>query len=454
MTSAASGPDSPSTLTQPGPDRRELGSFGVRGKEEASTMRIVVHDYSGHPFPVQLSRELARRGADVLHLHCPSYATGKGALERRAGDPPGFRSLGVQLRRPVQKYSLWKRPLQERELANRLVGPVESFRPDLVLSGNTPIVAQALFQSACYRRGYPFLFWQQDIYTLPMKTMLQRRVPFAGRPLGRAVVALEGALLRRSAAVVTISSDFLPVLEAWGVPLDRIHVIENWAPVEELPVRTKDNPWAREHGLVDKRVLLYSGTLGLKHDPELLVCLARRFRDRADIRVVIITGGYGSDYLSRAVAEHGLENVLILPFQPYERLPEVLASGDVLLVLLEPEAGVFSVPSKVLTYLCAARPLVAAIPRANLAARVIERSGGGIVTDPREAKAFADAVERLIDEPEVAARLGANARRYAEAEFGIEAVANRFEGVFHQVVNHRYGIRSVRPDALNGAVRG
>jgi colanic acid biosynthesis glycosyl transferase WcaI len=414
-------------------------------------MRIVVLDYSGHPHQVQLSRELARRSHDVLHVHCPSYLTGKGALERRPGDPEGFCPEAVALGAPLRKYSLWKRPLQEREFASRLIGPVSSFRPDVVLSGNMPILAQALFQRACRRRGYPFIFWQQDVYTLPIKTMLGSRVPLVGGILGRAIVALEAALLRRSAAVVAISEDFLPILQAWNVPRHRVDVIENWAPIAELPTLPKNNKWAREHGLAGKLVLLYSGTLGLKHDPELLVSLARRFQHRHDVRLVVVTGGYGSNYLRRAAAEHNLENLIVLEFQPYDRLPEVLASATVLLVILEPEAGVFSVPSKVLTYLCAARPLLAAIPRANLAARVIAQSGGGIVTDSRNAPSFMRAAERLLTEPEFARTLGENGRRYAERAFDIIEVADAFERVFAKALHSH---RSASEHRVNRGSKG
>ena len=40
----------------------------------------------------------------------------------------------------------------------------------------------------------------------------------------------------------------------------------------------------------------------------------------------------------------------------------MLASADVLVALLETDAGAFSVPSKVLTSLSAGRPILAAIP--------------------------------------------------------------------------------------------
>src|SRR5687767_1156478 len=76
-------------------------------------LRVVVHDYVGHPFQVHLSRELARRGMDVLHLHCSSFRTGKGALDD-AGDE-GLRVEGIVLSREFARYSPWTRIRQERE---------------------------------------------------------------------------------------------------------------------------------------------------------------------------------------------------------------------------------------------------------------------------------------------------------------------------------------------------
>ena len=66
--------------------------------------RIVVHDYSGHPGQAQLSRALARRGYDVHHQHCPSYATGKGALEAGAADPPTLSFEPCEMRGAFERY--------------------------------------------------------------------------------------------------------------------------------------------------------------------------------------------------------------------------------------------------------------------------------------------------------------------------------------------------------------
>ena len=54
-------------------------------------MRILLHDFAGHPFPAQLSRELASRGHTVTHAFCGVVTTGRGDLSRRTDDPPALR---------------------------------------------------------------------------------------------------------------------------------------------------------------------------------------------------------------------------------------------------------------------------------------------------------------------------------------------------------------------------
>src|SRR5207248_1981594 len=135
----------------------------------------------------------------------------------------------------------------------------------------------------------------------------------------------------------------------------------------------------------------------------------------------------GADWL----AEHGRDEpgLRLLAYQPYDRLPEMLASADVLVAVLEPEAGTFSVPSKILTYLSAARPLLVSVPADNLAARVVERSGGGVVVRPGDSAAFLAAAGTLLDDAELREQLARRARAYAEASFDVDAVADRFEAV-------------------------
>ena len=378
-------------------------------------MRVVVHDYFGHAFPAQLARALARAGHEVLHLHCSSFVTGKGRLARTDADPPGLEFEAVDLGRPFAKYDVLRRVGHERKTARALAEHVRRFQPNAVLS-IAPLLVQAELLRTAQALGAGFVFWQQDVVSMAARRVVGRRSRLVGAAAERAVAELERRLLQRSDAVVVISEDFVPLLRRWGVDESRVEVIENWAPLDELPALPRGNAWARDHGLDGKPVFLYSGTLGFKHDPALLLELAR-WAGRRDAVVVVVSEGPGADWL----AEQGRDEpgLRLLPYQPYDRLPEVLASADVLVAVLEPEAGTFSVPSKILTYLCAARPLLVSVPADNLAARVVERSGGGIVVRPGDTPAFLAAAETLLADGELGKSFATRARAYAEAVFDL-----------------------------------
>ncbi|OWY62311.1 hypothetical protein B7486_59110, partial [cyanobacterium TDX16] len=319
-----------------------------------------------------------------------------------------------------------RRVRQERRYAARFRERIDLTGVDAMLCCNVPLLALDQVQRDVARAGVPFVFWQQDVYSLAMRDAA-RQVPLVGGTLGQRFVRIEQRILRESQAVVTISPDFVDLLVEWGAPRERLHVVENWAPLEDLPVVPQANGWAASQRLGARPVVLYAGTLGMKHDPSLLITLAEALGDDAD--VVVVSEGQGADWLRQEAAARRLEHLRVLPFQPMAALPEVLATADVLVALLEPGAGAFSVPSKVLTYHCAGRALLAAVPSANLAARIVERAGSGIVVPPGEHLALARAARELVEDPDRRTRLGAAGREYAEATFDIDRIGDRFEQV-------------------------
>jgi glycosyltransferase involved in cell wall biosynthesis len=396
-------------------------------------VRVVVHDYFGHAFPAQLARALARRGHEVLHLHCSSFVTGKGRLTRTDDDPPGLEFAAVDLGQAFAKYDVLRRVAHERKTARELAERVRDFRAQGVLSIG-PLIVQRELLRASHGLGAGFVFWQQDVMSVAARRVMGRRSSLVGAVAELAVARLERGLLRASDEVVVISEDFLPQLRRWGIAAADASVIENWAPLDELPQMPRETAWAEEHGLTGHAVLLYSGTLGFKHDPSLLLELAR-WAGRHGAVLVVVSEGPGADWL----AEHGRDEpaLRLLPYQPHERLPEMLASADVLVALLEPEAGAFSVPSKVLSYLCAARPLLVSVPADNLAVRVVERSGGGVVVRPGDTAALLGAAERLLADKELRAELGRRGRAYAETAFDIDAITRRIEEILERAGRRR-----------------
>lgn len=389
--------------------------------------KIHVHDNSGHPFQVQLSRALAARGHQVLHTYMATFESPKGRLQRGPGDPPTLRIEGIDLGRPFPKYSYYRRWQQEREYGRALAAVLERERPDVFLASNTPLDMLAVAQRACARLGIRFVFWVQDLYGYAVAQLLGAKYGPAGRLVGAWYRHKERELLAASDHAIQITEDFRPFLQEAGLTAGKITTIPNWAPLDELPLRHKSNAWSRAHDLDHSFVFLYSGTMGLKHNPKLLLELAQAFRDDAQVRVVVVSEGLGADWLREAVTAAGLTNVLLLPFQPFEAMPDVLGGANVLVAMLEDSAGVFSVPSKILTYLCSGRPILLAAPMQNQAVKLITETGSGRCCPSGEPEKFVGLASTMRNDLVLVDELGKSARAAAESRFELARISRHFE---------------------------
>jgi len=404
-------------------------------------VRIAVHDFAGHPFQVQLSRELARRGHATLHLYLRDLPGPKGPLEPSPADPPGFVCAPLSLGRPLEKYSLLKRCFAHREYSRILASRIREFRADVVLSANTPIDVQRHLMRDCHKHGVGFVHWMQDLYCRALRTVLHQKLGYAALPLAAYFDNLERQVCERSDAVVFITEDFRTYARQERFRIARAEVIENWAPLHDIVPAPRRNPWRRRFGFDDKLVLLYSGTLGLKHKPELLFQLATALKDRDDVVVVVVSEGLGRTYLESQLQRTPAKNLVLMDFQPYAEMSDVLGSADILLAILENDAGTFAVPSKVLSYLCAGRPILLAAPHANLAARTVAQADSGICVDPDDGAGWIAAARRLAEEPELRRVLAGNARRYATTTFDIGAIGAKFEAILREALQETVSAR-------------
>ena len=395
-------------------------------------MRILVHDYAGYPYAAQLSRALARRGHEILHVFSSSVPTPQGGIERRPDDPATLQFKEIKLSRTIEKGKLRLRRKLEIEHGHRVGEEIRRFRPDFVLSGNSPLDSQNHIWRVCRALGVPAVYWLQDLIGVATHLILSERFSVAGRVIGRHYANMERRLLRNSAAVVAITEDFSTILAGFGLRAGRIHVIENWAPLEEVPVMPKVNDWARGFGFDETFNFLYCGTLGMKHNPDVLVRLSQAFAGNSEVRVIVATEGIGRRVLEERKSKLKLDNLVLMDFQPFTEVPSMMGAADACLVLLEPSAGVYSVPSKTLSCLCSARPVLMAVPEQNLAARIVRRAEAGILCSPDDHAEFVAQARVLYEDRELRERLGQSGRRFAEQAFDIESVADRFESLFRE----------------------
>src|ERR1700730_19207799 len=168
-----------------------------------------------------------------------------------------------------------------------------------------------------------------------------------------------------------------------------------------------------QHRLSDKFVFLYSGTLALKHNPDLLWALAEHFEADPDVVIAVAASGVSYDALKARSALEAKPNLVFLPLQPMDVFPDVLGAASVLVALLENDAGPFSVPSKVLSYLCGGRPILLFAPPSTPSLRLVDEAAAGLCIPAGDRRAFVAAADRLRNSQHTCAKLGAAGRAYA-----------------------------------------
>ncbi len=395
-------------------------------------MRIIINDFGGYPFPVQLSKHLAALGYNVLHTYVSNIQTPHGNMEA-AGNHINLKIVPIVLINEFKKYSFIGRYKGELEYAKKVNLIIEDFKPDIFLSANTPLFAQDILFHKCKKKEIKFIYWCQDIHSIALENYLTRRLHFIGKAISNFFRKKELRLLQQSDFVILISEGFNSIFKKWGISQKNIAVIENWGPISEIELKPKSNSWSKKLKLDLKLVVLYSGTLGIKHNPDLIYQAAEHFNFNNNVCFVVISEGTGADLLTKLKHKKKINNLIILPYQDYSELSNVLAASDILLSILEESAAMYSVPSKVLTYLCAQKPIVLSISKKNLSAQIVKESQSGYCVEPNDFNGFIESISILINDAGLRKNIGYNGRKYAEENFDITLIANKFTDIFNKV---------------------
>lgn len=309
--------------------------------------------------------------------------------------------------------------------ARALVGR-RPFKPDAVLAMSPPLTLGAAGWLAARRWRVPYVFNIQDVFPDVAVELGAIRNP--------TVIRMASALERwsyRRASTVTVLSEDLQANVRGKEPKADVRVIPNFVDTQTIAPRPETDPqvaaYRAENGLTGRKVVMYAGNVGFSQSLELMIEAARQLADRSDTVLVINGGGSAREELEQQAA--GLDNLRFVDFQPKERLPAVLAAGDIHVVPLKRGLAASSVPSKTYSIMAAGRPLVASVDEDTEVARVVEGAGAGVAVPPDDPHAFVAAVTKLLDSPEAAAEMGRAARSFVEEWASPAAVAEQYEAV-------------------------
>ncbi|MEH2075703.1 MAG: glycosyltransferase family 4 protein [Nostoc sp.] len=418
-------------------------------------MHILIYSYNYYPEPIgiaplmtELAEGLVKRGHEVRVITgMPNYP------QREIYD--GYRDRwyvteqknGVTIQRSYlrikSKPNLVDRLLLELSfIFTSLPQAFKGKRPDVIILTVPPLLGIL---------PATILSW---LYNCPLVLNVQDILPEAAVRIGllknkwmiRTLAVLEKFAYRTAHTISVIADGFRENLVRKGVPVNKIVCIPNWVNVNFIrPLPKQNNSWISSHQLNGKFIVLYSGNIALTQGLETVIEAAVCLRHIRDIVFVIVGESKALQRLQEYCLLHRADNVLLLPLQSREKLPEMLAASDVGLIVQKRNVISFNMPSKIPLLLASGRPIVGSVPANGTAARAIELSGGGIIVEPESPDAMAAAVHDLYTDPIVCARLGHAGRQFAEENYSLEQALDRYEWLFSHIVANRKSTIGILP---------
>ena len=302
-------------------------------------------------------------------------------------------------------------------------------RPDVVLTMSPPLTLGVPGWIIARLRRAACVFNVQDIFpdvAVEVGAISSPRVISVLR-------ALESFVYKRADAVTVLSSDLRDNVAAKIGRQDpaKVRVIPNFVDTERIRPAAPDTAYRREVGAGDRTVVMYAGNIGFSQPLELVLDTARRWTDRDDV-LFVINGG-GSERARLEAAAHDLDSVVFVDFQPPDRLPEVLASGDIHLIALRTGLARSSVPSKLYSILAAGRPVFASIDPGTEVSRVLDENRCGVSVPPEDLDAFESALAALVAATDERRGMGERGRTFVESWASPAAVAVTYQELFAEL---------------------
>ena len=245
----------------------------------------------------------------------------------------------------------------------------------------------------------------------------------------RLYAALDRVALRGFDKVVVVSDAVADILRRWGVAPDKVSTIFNGVDIERFKEATptlRHEIAPQDHSLVGFVGRLVPGKGG-----ELLLRAAQKvLAVHRKTTFVLVGDGPSRRGWETLATELGIgQHVTFAGVR--DDMPGVYASLDIVVLpsLIE------SMPMCLLEAMAAGKPVIAT--RVGAVPKLIIPEQTGLLFDSADVNGLATHILRLLEDPELACRLGQNGRAHASRHFSAEAMAKSYRGQYEKVLARR-----------------
>ena len=371
--------------------------------DTSTIMKILVSDYSGHPFTFELSQHLSKRN-EVIHGYAQYFETPKANFNEKL-QGKNLKIFPIKINKKFKKDNFLLRRSMDISYGNKMVDLIKVQKPNIVICSNTPLDPLNKITSYCKENKIKSIFWMQDIYSVAINKILKKKIPLLGRIIGFYYFLLEKKCEYNSDKIVVIASNFKKFIDKKN--LSKTSVIENWSPIIK-PKKRIIKFYKRKFNPLNKFCFIYSGTLGYKHNFKLFIKIAERFPEAV---IIISSSGKFASKL-KEISKKQLPNIKVTNWVNYNNFSSFLSIADAFIVTLDSDASTFSVPSKIYAYLTIGKPILGSMPLENFGSKKIKRMKAGYISKPGDNKTFMNNCAKLINSKKLRKIFFKNSKNY------------------------------------------
>ena len=261
-----------------------------------------------------------------------------------------------------------------------------------------------------------------DVHESLAKSILSKPYLPAGirRPIAMGAQAAEFVMARAATAIIAAT----PAI-ARQFPPGKTITIQNFPILGELAAPTRrpyqDRP----------PVALFSG--GITRHRGVIEMVEAIGETSHNARLSLV-GSFGrADTEAEARSISGWERVDFHGWQPRSALPDLMGEARVGLVLFHPEPNhVEAMPNKLFEYMSAGLPVIASdFP---LWRSIVDDAGCGLLVDPQDPRAIAEAIDWMLEHPEEAEEMGHRGRKAVESRYNWEAESKKLIALYQRLL--------------------
>ncbi len=307
-------------------------------------------------------------------------------------------------------------------------------RPDVIIATSPQLLVGLAGWWIAFTRQIPFVFEVRDLWP---ESLIAVGAGSEESLLYHALGAVAKFLYQRADLIVVVAPAFKDhLMRHWRIPPEKIAVVENGVESDLFAPASPAANQALRHqlGAGNKFLVSYIGTLGNAHGLETLVDAAAQLRTQnPDVMFFLIGEGAEKARIKSLAESRGLDNVRFLDQQPREQIPAFISVSDACLVLLK-KTEVFKtvIPTKMLEFMSCARPVILGVD--GQARQIIDDAGAGLVIEPENAEALAQAINQLAANRELGDSLGQKGREHILRYFSRQDMAEKYTGILERLL--------------------